>query len=294
MAPSGSVRKAVLLAGGRGQRLAPLTFAVNKHLLPVDGVPMIYYPLTSLMALGVREIGVVVDPRDLDAFKRLLGDGTHLGLRLDWLVQDQPRGLPDGLLVAESYLDSQSCLLVLGDTLLIGNEPLSCLRRLLMREKGAGVMAIPSARPHCFGVLELDERGSIDSLVEKPRKPRSNLVMPGVYVLDSQAVNLARELKPSGRGELEIVDLLRLYHRRGELAYERLKESTSWFDLGTATALARANRLVRQIRVETGRWVACPEEVAFRRGDLTQADLVARAERHPNRYGRYLRSIAKS
>lgn len=293
MASSGSVRKAVLLAGGRGQRLAPLTFAVNKHLLPVDGVPMIYYPLTSLMELGVREIGVVVDPRDLDAFKRLLGDGAHLGLRLDWLIQDQPRGLPDGLLVAESYLDSQSCLLVLGDTLLLGCEPLSCLRRLLMRERGAGVMAIPSARPRCFGVVELDERGSIASLVEKPRKPRSNLVMPGVYVLDSQAVNLARELKPSGRGELEIVDLLRLYHHRGELAYERMKEETSWFDLGTSTALARANRLVRQIRVETGRWVACPEEVAFRRGDLSRADLAARADRHPNRYGRYLRSIAK-
>lgn len=294
MASSGSVRKAVLLAGGRGQRLAPLSFAVNKHLLPVDGVPMIYYPLTSLMELGVREIGVVVDPRDLDAFKRLLGDGTHLGLRLDWLVQDQPRGLPDGLLVAESYLDSQSCLLILGDTLLLGREPLSCLRRLLMRGKGAGMMAIPSSRPHCFGVLELDEQGSIASLVEKPRKPRSNLVIPGVYVLDSQAANLARELIPSERGELEMMDLLRLYHQRGELAYERLKDETSWFDLGTAAALARASRLVRQIRMATGRWVACPEEAAFRRGDLTRDDLVARAERHPNRYGRYLRSIANS
>jgi glucose-1-phosphate thymidylyltransferase len=271
--------KALLLAGGRGSRLFPLTVAVNKHLLPVHDKPMLYYPLSTLMLGGARDIGVVASSAHLPTLERVLGDGAHLGVRIRYLAQEAPRGIADALLVAESFLDGEGCVLALGDNLLWGH--LDFLRGALRQTEGATVFAYPVKNARRYGVVELDAAGRPTSLEEKPARPRSQLAIPGLYVLDGQAASRARSLSPSERGELEIVDLLREYLRRGELRVAPLGRGMAWLDMGTPDGLLDASQFVAAIQARQGLYIGCVEEVALRMGFVTRAAMREHMARQP-------------
>jgi glucose-1-phosphate thymidylyltransferase len=271
--------KALLLAGGRGSRLFPLTVAVNKHLLPVHDKPMLYYPLSTLMLGGARDIGVVASSLHLPLLERVLGDGAHLGVRFTYLAQDSPRGIADALLVAERFLDGERCVLALGDNLLWGH--LDFLRGALKQATGATVFAYPVKDASRYGVVELDAAGRPTSLEEKPARPRSQLAIPGLYVLDGQAVRVARSLSPSERGELEIVDVLRHYLRSGELRVAPLGRGMAWLDMGTHNGLLDASQFVAAIQARQGLYIGCVEEVAVRMGFVTRTAMRAHMARQP-------------
>lgn len=280
----------MVLAGGKGTRLFPLTVAVNKHLLPVHDKPMLYYALSMVMLGGARDIAVVTSPEHVAAFRRLLGDGDRLGVRFTYVEQREPRGVADALLAAEGFLAGEGSVVALGDNLLWGH--LDYLREALRHQDGATVFAYPVRDPSRYGVVELDAAGRPLAIEEKPRRPRSALAIPGLYVLDGRAAELARTLAPSARGELEITDLLRAYLRRGELRVAPLGRGMAWLDMGTPDGLLDASQFVAAIQSRQGLAVGCVEEVALRMGFVSKDALratVAELPRGP--YRAYLEGL---
>ncbi len=281
--------KGILLAGGAGTRLYPATQVLSKQLLPVYDKPMVYYPLTTLMLAGVRDILVISTPADTPRYEQLLGDGRRWGLRLSYAVQPQPEGIAQALLIARPFTGGERVALVLGDNIFHGHELGALLQRAASREKGATVFAYPVNDPERYGVIEFDEQGRAKSIEEKPARPRSRYAMTGIYFLDASAAEHAARLRPSARGELEITDVIREYLKRGELEVVTLGRGMAWLDTGTHEALLEAAHFIATLEHRQGLKVACPEEVAFRMGfiDARQLEALARPLAK-SAYGEYL------
>ncbi|HEX7761471.1 MAG TPA: glucose-1-phosphate thymidylyltransferase RfbA [Caulobacteraceae bacterium] len=285
------MRRGLILAGGAGTRLYPLTQAVSKQLLPVYNKPMIYYPLSVLMLAEVREILVITTPEDQGQFQRLLGDGSHLGLSISYVAQPKPEGLPQAYILGEDFLAGEPSLLVLGDNIFYGGGFSALLARAGQDTAGATVFGYPVADPGRYGVVEFDKEGRVISLEEKPAHPRSNVAVTGLYFFDGRASAFARELKPSPRGELEIVDLIRRYLDLGALRVTNLGRGYAWLDTGTHDALIQAGEFVRTIEERQGLRLGCVEEIAFLNGWIDAPRLRALAARS-GPYGAYLTAIA--
>jgi len=265
--------KAIILAGGSGTRLYPMTHVVSKQLLPVYDKPMIYYPLSTLMLAGIRDILLISTPYDTPRFEQLLGDGAHLGLRISYAVQPSPDGLAQAFLIGEDFIDTNPCAMVLGDNIFYGTDLESKLRRAASQTQGATVFAYAVRDPERYGVVELDAEERAVSLEEKPAQPKSRFAVTGLYFYDNQVTALARTLRPSRRGELEITDLNRLYMEREQLFVESLGRGTAWFDTGTQGSLLAAANFVETLDERQGFKLSCPEEIAFRMGYITAAEL---------------------
>lgn len=289
-------RKGIVLAGGSGTRLFPLTIAVSKQLMPVYDKPMVYYPLSVLMLAGIRDILIISTPTDLPLFRRLLGDGSHFGVSLTYAEQPSPDGLAQAFHIADDagFLKDEPATLVLGDNLFYGHGLARSLEHASQRGTGATVFGYHVADPRSYGVVEFDGDGRVVSLEEKPAVPKSNYAIPGIYFYDADVVRLSRSLKPSGRGELEITDLNRLYLERGDLHVELLGRGTAWLDTGTHESLMEAAEFVSVIERRQGLKIACLEEIALRNQWITLADLETQIARlGKSSYGAYLRRLLK-
>lgn len=287
-----SLRKGIILAGGTGSRLFPMTHSVSKQLIPVYDKPMIYYPLTVLMLAGIRDILVISTPRDLPGFQHLLGDGSQWGLNISYAEQPKPEGLAQAFLIGEEFIAGEPVCLVLGDNLFYGHELGSSLMAASRRMTGATVFGYHTKEPEQYGVVEFDAEGRVVSLEEKPKQPKSNYAVPGIYFYDKNVVATAKSLKPSARGELEITDLNRLYLERGELRVELLGRGTTWLDTGTPDSLADATQFVQVIQQRQGLKIACPEEIALSQGRIDRAKLNESAVKYAGTpYGDYLKSL---
>ncbi|MDE2517631.1 MAG: glucose-1-phosphate thymidylyltransferase RfbA, partial [Rhodospirillales bacterium] len=269
--------KGILLAGGSGTRLHPMTLAASKQLLPVYDKPMVYYPLSTLMLAGIRDILVISTPEDLPQFRRLLGDGSRFGIRLSYAEQPSPDGIAQAFLIGQEWLAGDACALVLGDNLIHGDHLSVLLRAAAARPEGATVFAYQVRDPERYGVVSFDAAGRAERIVEKPAAPLSNWAVTGLYFYDRQVGDLARQIKPSPRGELEITDLNRLYLEDGSLHVEKLGRGTAWLDAGTPDSLLQAATFVQTIQSRQGSLVGCPEEVAYRMGFIDAATLRHRA-----------------
>jgi glucose-1-phosphate thymidylyltransferase len=280
--------KGIILAGGRGTRLHPITLAVSKQLLPVYDKPIIYYPLSMLMLAGIREILVISTPEDLPLFKRLLGSGQQWGLQFSYAAQAEPRGLADAFIVGEQFIGEDPVCLILGDNIFFGQGLRDQLSLAAQLEHGAIVFAYQVRDPQRYGVVEFDNQGRAISLEEKPEKPRSNYAVPGLYFYDQKVVSFARALKPSARGEIEITDLNKLYLGLGELRVQQLGRGIAWLDAGTHESLLQASNFIQTVQERQGIMVSCPEEIAYRMGYLDGGRLRALALATNNQYGTYL------
>jgi len=285
-------RKGIILAGGSGTRLYPLTLAVSKQLMPVYDKPMVYYPLSVLMLAGIREVLIISTPQDLPNFEKLLGSGEQLGMTLEYAVQERPEGLAQAFLIGAEFLDGAPACLILGDNLFYGHEFSDLLKAANGRDEGATIFGYRVADPQAYGVAEFDVEGRVISLEEKPAKPKSNYAVPGIYFYDHRVVEKARLLKPSPRGELEITDLNRLYLEEGSLFVELLGRGTAWLDTGTHDSLLAAADFVRVIQNRQGLKIACLEEIAYERGWIDRAQLASLAEGlGKSTYAEYLKRI---
>jgi glucose-1-phosphate thymidylyltransferase len=285
-------RKGIVLAGGSGTRLFPLTIAVSKQLMPVYDKPMIYYPLSVLMLAGIREILIISTPADLPLFQRLLGDGSQFGLRLEYAEQPSPDGLAQALIIGSDFLAGAPSALILGDNLFYGEDFKKHLLRASDRQSGATIFGYHVADPTAYGVVEFASDRRVVSLEEKPRHPKSNYAIPGLYFYDDRAVSFARSLNPSARGELEITDLHLLYLDQEALHVELLGRGTAWLDTGTHQSLLEAAEFIQVLETRQGLKVACLEEVAWRLGWLDRSALERQADRHgKSSYGTYLRRL---
>jgi glucose-1-phosphate thymidylyltransferase len=292
MSNSPPPRRGIVLAGGSGTRLYPTTRAISKQLLPVYDKPMIYYPLTTLMMAGVREILIISSPRDLPHFQNLLSDGAQWGLQLSYAPQPRPEGIAQSLIIAEDFLDGLPSALILGDNLFYGQDLQDVIRRAAIRESGATIFAYRVSNPEAYGVVEFDSTGKAAGIVEKPKEPKSRYAVTGLYFYDNRASELARKLRPSARGELEITDLNGAYLERDALSVEVLGRGTAWLDTGTPSALLQASLFIETIEQRQGLKIACPEEVAYRMGFISRRQLEERAaEAGKNAYGDYLTQI---
>lgn len=283
--------KGIVLAGGSGTRLHPLTVSTSKQLLPVYDKPMIYYPISTLMLAGITEILVITTPHESDQFQRLLGDGSQWGISLTFATQTNPDGLAQALLIGEDFIGDESVALILGDNIFFGPGMGTSLSRTQQRP-GATIFAYEVENPSAFGVVEFDEGGKALSIEEKPSSPKSNFIVPGLYFYDSAAPELAKTLKPSSRGELEITDLHMLYLERGLLNVEVLDQSQTWLDTGTIDSMHEAAGIVFDIEKKLGKKINVPEEVAWRMGFITEQQLKAQADRYlKSGYGDYLHRL---
>jgi glucose-1-phosphate thymidylyltransferase len=283
--------RGIVLAGGSGTRLHPLTIPTSKQLLPVYDKPMIYYPLSTLMLAGVRDVLVITTPHELEQFKRLLGDGSQWGISISFATQAAPEGLAQALLIGEDFIGAEYVALILGDNIFFGPGMGTSLSRTHQRQ-GATIFAYEVENPTAFGVVEFDENGKVISIEEKPPSPKSNFIVPGLYFYDSEAPKLARTLKPSARGELEITDLHMLYLERGLLHVEVLDESQTWLDTGTIDSMHNAAGMVYEIEKTLGRKINVPEEVAWRMGFITENQLRSQADKYlKSGYGDYLLTL---
>jgi glucose-1-phosphate thymidylyltransferase len=285
--------KGIVLAGGSGTRLHPLTRAVCKQLLPIYDKPMVYYPISTLMLAGIRDILIISTPKDVPLFKDLLGDGSDWGVRFEYAVQETPRGLADAFIVGEKFIGDDKCALVLGDNLYFGHGLSEALTAASESEAGATVFAYHVNDPERYGVVDFDAEGRAVSLEEKPENPRSNWAVTGLYFYDRQVVDIARDLPPSPRGELEITDINRLYMAKGQLSVSKLGRGYAWLDTGTHDSLAEATDFIRAIEKRQGQKVGCPEEVAFNMGWVSAEQLTALgAAMGKTEYGQYLMRLA--
>lgn len=283
--------KGIILAGGSGTRLHPLTIATSKQLMPVYDKPMIYYPLSTLMMAGIREVLVITTPHEQDQFKRLLGDGSQWGIYISYAIQEKPEGLAQALLIGEPFIATDSVALILGDNIFYGTGMGTALKSMSGR-KGATVFAYEVTHPQEYGVIEFNEAGKAVSIEEKPKSPKSNFAIPGLYFYDNQAVDLAKSLKPSARGELEITDLHNLYLSKNQLNVEVLDSAKTWLDTGTIDSLHLAAEGVRRIEKEIGRKINVPEEISWRLGLISNDQLLNQATKYgKSGYGDYLRAL---
>ncbi|MBN2575291.1 MAG: glucose-1-phosphate thymidylyltransferase RfbA [Deltaproteobacteria bacterium] len=288
------VRKGIILAGGSGTRLHPITRALSKQLVPVYDKPMIYYPLSVLMLAGIREVLVITTPDDQAAFRKLLGDGTQWGLSIGYAVQPRPEGLAQAFLIGRDFIAGSPCALVLGDNIFYGHGLPSLFKKVAQRASGATVFGYFVQNPEAYGVAELDDQGRVTSLEEKPKAPKSNYAVTGLYFYDEKVVGLAASLRPSARGELEITDLNRLYLERGELHLERMGRGVAWLDTGTHDSLLQAAQFIQTIQARQGLMVSCPEEIAFAWGWIDVARLrELAAPLAKTEYGQYLFALAQ-
>lgn len=281
--------KGIILAGGRGTRLFPLTISVSKQLLPVYDKPMIYYPLSMLMLAMIREILIITTPEDQLQYQRLLGDGSQWGLSFTYTIQTEPRGLADAFIVGDEFIGNQSAALILGDNIFYGQGLPTMLREAAALEKGAVIFAYPVNDPERYGVVEFDADGNALSLEEKPVNPRSQFAVPGIYFYDQRVVAFAKNLKPSERGEIEITDLNKVYMNLGELQVKELGRGVAWLDAGMHHSLLQASNFVQAVEDRQGMMISCPEEIAYRMGFISQDKLRKLSETfNGNQYGRYL------
>ncbi len=286
--------KGIILAGGSGTRLYPLTKAVSKQILPVYDKPMIYYPLSTLMLAGIREILIISTPRDLPVFEGLLDTGEQLGLSLSYAVQETPRGLADAFLVGEKFIGNDNVALVLGDNIFYGQSFSKLLLEVASREKGATIFGYYVRDPREYGVVEFDEYGMAVSIEEKPEHPRSNYAVPGLYFYDNDVVEIAKNVKPSGRGEIEITSVNNEYLRRGTLHVETMGRGFAWLDTGSHDSLLDASDFVAAFQKRQGLYISCIEEIAYKRGFITKEQLVALAQPLlKTAYGKYMLEVAE-
>ena len=287
--------KGIILAGGSGTRLYPITKAVSKQILPLYDKPMIYYPLSCLMLAGIKEVLIISTPRDLPLFKELFGDGSWLGMKFEYKVQEKPRGLADAFIIGKDFIADDSVALVLGDNIFYGQSFTSTLKRAketVESGKGSVILGYYVKEPSAYGVVEFDKSGKVLGIEEKPLVPKSNYAVPGLYFYSNDVVKIATDVKPSARGEIEITSINNEFLSRGELSVELLGRGMAWLDTGTYDGLLEASNFIATIQKRQGMYVSCIEEIAFRNGWISKEELLSLASGYKTEYGRYLEYIA--
>ena len=288
-------RKGIILAGGSATRLYPLTLAISKQIMPVYDKPMIYYPLSVLMEADVREVLIISTPRDIVTFKALLGDGSQWGMNFEYKVQEKPNGLAEAFIIGEEFIGDDNVVMILGDNMFYGSHLPEILRRASHRKDESTIFGYYVKDPRAYGVVEIDENGKAISIEEKPENPKSNYAVPGLYFYTNDVIEIAKNVKPSARGELEITSINDEYMKRGKLAVEKLGRGMTWFDTGTHDALLETASFVQTIEKRQGMQVCCPEEIAYKKGWITKEELSNLAEKFMKTdYGIYLKDLAEN
>lgn len=286
--------KGIILAGGKGTRLYPMTKAVSKQLLPIYDKPLIYYPLSMLMLAGIQEILIISTPEDTPIYERLLGDGSQIGMKLCYKIQETPRGLADAFILGEEFIGEDSVCLVLGDNVFYGSNMTSLLKDAMNKKTGATIFGYPVKDPTAFGVVEFDENQNVIGIEEKPKHPKSNYAVPGLYFYDNRVIEIAKNLKPSARGEIEITAVNNTYLQMGELKVKLFPRGFAWIDTGTPSGMLKASEFVEVIQGTQGNYVSCIEEIAWRRNFITTEQLIKIGESlSMTDYGQYLLAVAK-